>query len=164
MAITKIIADSITSGAIANTPAFQAFLSDNQTLADNTYVKIQANTESFDTDSAYDNSTNYRFTPQTAGKYAFYANVRTSAGDSNNASTSGSIYKNGSIAAQLQQFTPIAGYAANVSAGNLIILEANGSSDYFEFFGLCNDTSGDASAIGNSYPITYFGAYRVMGI
>tara|TARA_B110000858_G_scaffold151723_1_gene172808 strand:+ start:189 stop:761 length:573 start_codon:yes stop_codon:yes gene_type:complete len=145
------------------TPAFQAFLSANQTLADNTQVKIQANTESFDTDSAYDNSTNYRFTPQTSGKYVFYANVRTSAGDSNNSSTSGSIYKNGSIAAQLQQFTPINGLAANVSAGNLIILEANGSSDYFEFFGLCNDTSGDGVAIGSSYPITYFGAYKVIG-
>jgi len=163
---TITIPDAVTvsSASLSNAPAFQAFLSANQTLADNTQVKIQANTESFDTDSAYDNSTNYRFTPQTAGKYVFYANVRTSAGDSNNSSTSGSIYKNGSIAAQLQQFTPINGYAANVSAGNLIILEANGSSDYFEFFGLCNDTSGDGVAIGNSYPITYFGAYRVMGI
>ncbi len=142
-------------------PAFQAFISSNQTLSDNTQVKIQADTESFDTDNCYDNSTNYRFTPTVAGKYCFYANVRTSAGDDNNASTSGSIYKNGSIAAQLQLHTHISAEAANLSAGNMIILEANGSSDYFEFFGLCNDTSGNGSAIGDSYPITYFGAYRI---
>jgi len=142
-------------------PAFQAFVSSNQTLSDNTQVKIQANTESFDTDNCYDNSTNYRFTPTVAGKYCFYANVRTSAGDDNNASTSGSIYKNGSIAAQLQLHTHISAEAANISAGNMIILEANGSSDYFEFFGLCNDTSGDGVAVGDSYPITYFGGYRI---
>jgi len=127
-------------------PAFQAFVSSSQTLSDNTQVKIQADTESFDTDNCYDNSTNYRFTPTVAGKYCFYANVRTSAGDDNNASTSGSIYKNGSIAAQLQLHTHISAEAANISAGNMIILEANGSSDYFEFFGLCNDTSGNGSA------------------
>jgi len=148
---------------IKMTPAFQAFISSNQTLSDNTQVKIQADTESFDTDNCYDNSTNYRFTPTTAGKYCFYANVRASAGDDNNASTSGSIYKNGSIAAQLQLHTHISAEAANISAGNMIILEANGSSDYFEFFGLCNDTSGNGSAIGDSYPITYFGAYRLIG-
>jgi hypothetical protein len=146
---------------LSNVPAFQAFISSNQTLSDNTQVKIQADTESFDTDNCYDNSTNYRFTPTVAGKYCFYANVRTSAGDDNNASTSGSIYKNGSIAAQLQQHTHISAEAANISAGNMIILEANGSSDYFEFFGLCNDTSGDGEAIGNSYPITYFGGYKI---
>ena len=30
---------------------------------------IYYNTETFDTDGCYDNSTNYRFTPTTAGKY-----------------------------------------------------------------------------------------------
>ena len=28
------------------------------------YTKVQFDTEVFDTDNAYDNSTNYRFTPQ----------------------------------------------------------------------------------------------------
>jgi len=144
-----------------NYPAFQAFVSSNQTLSDNTNEKIQADTESFDTDNCYDNSTNYRFTPTVAGKYCFYANVRTSAGDGNNASASASIYKNGSIAAQLQLHTHIPAEAANISAGNMIILEANGSSDYFELFGLCNFLSGSANAIGDSYPITYFGAYKI---
>ena len=62
MAITKLVADSITSGAIANTPAFYAHLSSNQTIGTASYTKVQFDTELFDTDNAYDNSTNYRFT------------------------------------------------------------------------------------------------------
>ena len=50
-------------------PAFEAFLSSNQTVTDNTTTKIQFNSEVFDTDNCYDNSTNYRFTPTVAGKY-----------------------------------------------------------------------------------------------
>ncbi len=45
-----------------NTPAFQAYLSSNQTISNDTMTKLQCNTEDFDTDSAYDNSTNYNFT------------------------------------------------------------------------------------------------------
>ena len=145
-----------------NYPAFSASLSANQTITDNTIVKINIDTEAFDTDNCYDNSTNYRFTPTVAGKYVFYGNLRTSAGDDQNASTASYIYKNGSIAAQLQLHTHISSEAANISAGNLIILDANGSTDYFEFFGICNDTSGNGVAVGSTlYPITYFGAYRL---
>ena len=68
MAITKIIADSITSGAIANTPAFSAS-GDDQSIANGTETKVAFNIEDFDTDGNYDHLTNYRFTPTTSGKY-----------------------------------------------------------------------------------------------
>ena len=54
----------------ANTPAFSAKMSGTQTISHNTSTKVTFDTEVFDTDSAYDHSTNYRFTPQTAGKYS----------------------------------------------------------------------------------------------
>ena len=54
-------------------PAFEAFLSASQDVSDNTTTKIQCNSEVFDSDSCYDNSSNYRFTPTTAGKYFVYA-------------------------------------------------------------------------------------------
>ena len=57
------------NSGMKSTPAFQAYLSDDQTISNATVTKINFNTESFDTDNAYDNSTNYRFTPQVAGKY-----------------------------------------------------------------------------------------------
>tara|TARA_B100001939_G_scaffold277869_1_gene246282 strand:+ start:197 stop:754 length:558 start_codon:yes stop_codon:yes gene_type:complete len=144
-----------------NQPAFAAYLSSNQSLSDNTDVKLQIDTEVFDTDNCYDNSTNYRFTPTVSGKYCFYLNVATAAGDDNNASTTCSIFKNGSKVAQLQQHTHISAEAAVISAGNSIILEANGSTDYFEFYGLCNFLSGSANALGDSFARTYVGGYRI---
>ena len=52
-----------------NTPAFAATMSGGMNVAEDTYHKIQFNTEVLDTDGCYDHSTNYRFTPTTAGKY-----------------------------------------------------------------------------------------------
>jgi hypothetical protein len=60
-----------------NTPAFQATLSANQTISHNTETKVQFNSETFDTNSAYDPTTNYRFTVPSGegGKYFIYANI-----------------------------------------------------------------------------------------
>ncbi len=59
----------------ANTPAFEAYLSSNQSFSDASYTKVNFNTEIYDTDSDYDNSSNYRFTPTTAGKYLVYSTI-----------------------------------------------------------------------------------------
>jgi len=61
-----------------NTPSFRAYLSTNQTgTTNNAWNKINFNTEDWDTDSAYDNSTNYRFTVPAGegGKYSFSMEV-----------------------------------------------------------------------------------------
>ena len=65
------VAGTLQSGgaALGNTPAFFATLSADTTISDDTVTKVAANTEVFDTDSCYDNSSNYRFTPDVAGKY-----------------------------------------------------------------------------------------------
>ena len=70
--VLKRVDVSLVGGA--NTPAFEAYLggSGGQSVSDNAVTLVQANTEVYDTDSAYDTST-YRFTPQTAGKYLIYA-------------------------------------------------------------------------------------------
>ena len=60
MAITKLIADSITSGAIANTPAWSARLTNNQTIGTGNNL-LNFSTEIVDTDSAY-NTSNKTFT------------------------------------------------------------------------------------------------------
>jgi hypothetical protein len=58
----------------ANTPAFRAYLSSNQTINDATDTVVSLDSEDYDTDSAFDTS-NYRFTVPSgeAGKYFFYA-------------------------------------------------------------------------------------------
>ena len=73
MAITKLIADSITSGAIANTPAFRAVNSGNQTLSTATWTKINFDTVEFST-GTYDTS-NSRWTPGIAGKYLIHYHI-----------------------------------------------------------------------------------------
>ena len=59
------------SHTLANTPAFQAYRTSYQSISNSTETKVQNNIELFDTDSAYDNTTNYRFTVPSgkAGKY-----------------------------------------------------------------------------------------------
>ena len=52
-----------------NAPAFMAVRSANIALTNNARNKQQCDTEIFDSGGQYDNSTNYRFTPTTAGKY-----------------------------------------------------------------------------------------------
>ena len=74
MAITKIIADSITSGAIANTPAFAATISSNLSIANNTLTTVVFDSEIFDSDGKYNTSTG-KFTPTVAGKYFFQTNL-----------------------------------------------------------------------------------------
>ena len=118
-------------------------------------------TETFDTDSAYDSSTNYRFTPQTAGKYVVWLWTRHNPSSSNNISSSQThINKNGSYAAQFYQDH---GTNANVLSvgGNTRILDFNGSSDYVELYCIIKDTSGTPHLDQGSY--TYFGAYKLIG-
>ena len=60
----------------SNTPAFEAQRPQSaQVVSNNTDTKVQFSTENFDTDNCYDNSTNYRFTPNVAGKYFVYARI-----------------------------------------------------------------------------------------
>ncbi len=72
MAITKLIADSITSGAIANTPSFSVKTNTGKTLSNSTITKLTFNTETFDTDSAFA-SDKFTVPSGKAGKYFFYA-------------------------------------------------------------------------------------------
>ena len=52
MAITKLTADSITSGAIASTPAFEAKLGSVQDIGSSgVFTKINYDTETFDVGS-----------------------------------------------------------------------------------------------------------------
>ena len=73
MAITKLIADSITSGAIANTPSFHVTQSSSQNFANGTTVKITYDTEVYDEASGFNTSNNNFTVPSgEAGKYFFF--------------------------------------------------------------------------------------------
>ena len=155
----------LASGAVANTPAFEAYLSANQSFTDNTETKVQFNTEVFDTDGTYDNSTNYRFTPTTAGKYYVYSAINGYAGSTNIfISQVIHIYKNGSTYKEQDNMPDYSG-----SSGWDILVQdifatvvMNGSSDYLEIHAKANgDQNGNFR--GNATRAnTNFGAYKII--
>lgn len=148
-----------------NTPAFFAYLSSAQTgIGDDTNVKVQINTELFDSDSCYDNSTNYRFTPTVAGKYMLFAQANVdSTAVTNLRATDVRIYKNGSaIAISNNNLTENMGRILAPSYS--VIADANGTSDYFEVYAQLNtNNSSTFSILGNSTEHrTWFGGYRII--
>ena len=140
-----------------NYPAFEAYLSADQTVTSGTTTKVEHNTESFDTDNCYDNSTNYRFTPTVAGKYYVYSTVRGNAGASTLDLEMTAIYKNGSsyIENQVDYRNNDASLAGITVCA---IVDMNGSSDYLESYARClGGTTLKASPTRSSI----FGAYRI---
>ena len=146
----------------ANTPAFEAYLSSNQTISSALLTKAQINTEVVDTDSCYDNSTNYRFTPTTAGKYFVYANLTmysSSATTVNGAIIA--IYKNGSNY-KAQDTTPANNESSREALSTCAIIDFNGSSDYVELYAYLDVDSGTPTVqSGDKY--CNFGAYKLIG-
>ena len=145
-----------------NQPAFEAYLSSDQTgITDNVNTKVQFDIERFDTNNAYDNSTNYRFQPTIAGKYYCYANVKLEPTTSQTTAAQFlSIMKNG-VEYNRSDYDPPDNEDSGVAMYTFSVLELNGSSDYVEIFGRINVTSGTFKFdIGNGTS-TYFGAYRI---
>jgi hypothetical protein len=116
-----------------NMPAFSATLSGSQTISNNTHTKIQFNTEIFDTNSNYDPTTNYRFTPTVAGYYQLNFLVCLTVTDGRQYFYQPSIYKNGSSTVTAQTgWLANAGGRASVSVDTIISM--NGTTDYLEFY------------------------------
>ena len=148
------------TGFAAMTPAFEATLSGNQTVTDENNVKIQFNTEVFDIGSCYDNSSNYRFTPTTAGKYFVYTMIGCNSGSDSQLHTMNCrIYKNGSAYAN-SHFDFRTNYARFATGTTTATIDFNGSSDYVEAYVYIDDGSGDGNVQSGEY--SRFGAYRIL--
>ena len=158
MAVTGTLSASgvitATGGVVvgaAAAPAFSAYLNANQSISNVTVTKVQCNTETFDTNSNYNNAT-YTFTPTVAGYYQVIASLRDQTGSSTG-SIRASIYKNGTDYAL--SVTPMTTNSNTATCSVLIYM--NGSTDYLEFY--CYQNSGTSINIqGNSY-WTYFNAF-----
>ena len=147
---------------LSNVPAFEAQLSANQSITENAFVKAELNTENFDTDNCYDNSTNYRFTPTVAGKYLVYGTLHIDTTSNNLIECRTAIYKNGSIYKEAARIVfSSTGYGNELSALNIsYVIDFNGSSDYVELYGYLNaNGSGTRRFLTDYYSV--FGAYRL---
>ena len=157
---------TLNNSALKMTPAFEAYLGSDQTISDNAATKVQCGSEVYDTNSAYDNSTNYRFTVPTglAGKYYFYGGVK---GQSSSTDTieamSIYIYLNGAQARRNEYYQSSASPVTIVGASVNQVLDLS-AGDYVELYGIVNVSSGtprfDAGGTGGA---TYFGGYRIIG-
>jgi len=157
MAITKLIADSITSGAIGNTPAFLALGSgSNQTISTNTITKITEFTENFDTNNAFASG---KFTVPSGedGKYFFYASTRINTG-SDIDSIELTIFKNGiSSGTEIGKSQGSHWYYDSKTAVSIVNLSA---ADYVEM--AVYHTRGTNAPISGSSGHTYFGGYKII--
>jgi hypothetical protein len=146
-----------------NRPAFEAYLSSNQSVSDASTTKVQIDTEIFDTDGCYDNATNYRFTPTEPGKYFVYARLKVYGGANSDISfTSAHIYKNGSDTSKAEN-NFAANYPRNISTPVFAVVDLNGTTDYVEFFGQVDGVSGGSEVFQSNggVPVTIFGAYKL---
>ena len=109
-----------------------------QTVANVTVSKIQFKYELADLDGLFDNSTNYRYTPQVAGWYWVNLNISINNGGGHSHLMTSYLYKNG---AQYATFEGGGGgganpdykrYGDNNSINMSSIIQLNGSSDYVE--------------------------------
>ena len=172
MAIDKIQSESInladnfaftgtvTGAGGVNTPAFSAQLSATFNVSDATMTKVPLNTEILDTDNCYDNSSNYRFTPNVAGKYYITTSLQMRCDTSNTVDgVFVEIYKNGAYIAKAAEENQGSRHFGNHLTVSTIV-EMNGSSDYVESFAYIDVSSGQASAAGDKR--CNFSGYRLL--
>jgi hypothetical protein len=138
-------------------PAFSAYQSSAQSaLANATFTKIQFQTEDYDTNSNFDNVTNYRFTPTVAGYYQFNAGSAC-------ANTSGgliiSLYKNGGESRR----GVISASVSGINSDSIVSAQVymNGTTDYVEIYAYQN--SGTTASISANSALTWFNGCLVRG-
>ena len=138
-----IAAGAVTTPKITGGPAFSAYRGTAQSVSVNTWTKIQLNTENFDTTSAYDSSTNYRFTPLVAGYYLITGAVESVNGSN---PVIASLYKNGAEYIRGSRVDAV-GVALNSNFSTVVYM--NGSTDFLELYGYNGNAAGFASPLTN---------------
>ena len=128
-------------------PAFSAYLGSVQSVSASTFTKVSLNVESFDTDSNYDNSTNYRFTPTVAGYYQINACVLVQQSSGTGTIALCQVRKNTTTVIQ-QEITCTYTSGLSCCASGLVYL--NGSTDYVELYGYTNAASSPGFGAGLS--------------
>ena len=122
-------------------PVFFVYYNGSQTVTSNVDTKVTLTTEVFDTDSLFDNSTNYRFTPTKAGYYRFEFGAY-GKGSTDTSFVVAKLFKNGADLGATYgngvggsyMYSAAAAYTDAASRGSILIY-MNGTSDYVELYG-----------------------------
>ena len=162
---TNIIGTLQNNGASVggtNTPAFQATFTSDISLTSDTETTVAANSETYDTDSAYDTS-NYTFTIPSGegGKYFFYALA---------------YFENSGVSGTAYCYTRILKASTTVLQGQLDFRNNNGGYDnVVNLQGVLDCAAGDAftwkvTMNGNATPKlidspgSRWGAFKLIGV
>jgi len=142
-------------------PAFSAYSTvGQQSVTSNVYTKVVLNTKRFDTANCFDNTTNYRFTPNVAGYYQINAKVGGLANSGTLNRANAVIYKNGGgdswVGSGPYSFssTTLTMFESFVSA----TVYLNGTTDYVELYAVVQGTS---PLVDNGGSWTYFDGHFV---
>ena len=169
---TNIVGTLQNNGAAVggdNTPAFYAYATSNQTgMNHNTDYKIVFDAEEFDTDNAFDSSTNYRFTVPSGkgGKYFLYAQAPMAAyAVSKLRRVELKFYKNGSPNDAFATYTDFQSNDAQVCTQNSSGVMDLSASDYIEVYAkIRSSDSGNSNLLysRDPYYAVFFGGFKLI--
>jgi len=148
----------LSTNVAGNGPAFAAYIGSTQSIAHATNVKMQFNTEIFDTASCFDTS-NYRFTPNVAGYYQINFSYLLLGTATRQYEVNGRLYKNGSSYTD-SYISFVMGTGTTISRTISCIVYMNGSTDYVEVYNNQYDYSANAamSALGGTIYSNFSGS------
>ena len=139
-----------------NTPAFMVKQTGTQNISSASWTKIQFNSEVYDTDSTFDSSSNYRFTPAVAGKYNFYLGITLDDLDDDKL-LQAQIYKNGS--GEGTSLVQTVGNNGNKHSLNLSWSDSASTTDYYEAYVYHN--IGSTEELRTDYQTIFMG-YKII--
>ena len=155
-ALRKMTRSNFLSGVGGNnTPLFRAGgPGSNQSISNSTYTKVTFSNEVYDPSGVYDASSNYRFTPGTAGYYfisalVMYEDTRTQT-DSRLL-----IYKNGSSIATFR-----GRHTDNNAIGDINWIDLADDDDYYEIY--VRQNSGHTINLTTGTTRCYFQAFKLI--
>lgn len=149
IAAGAVVQADLAANVAGNGPAFSAYMTNgsaNQSLTSSTWTKVKIDTKEFDTNTNFDTTTNYRFTPAVAGYYQISGSAYVNA-SINPVNVATAIYKNGTSYKLVQTVT-----AANYGGyGISALVYFNGTTDYVELYVYAGAGTGDYVTYGSTY-------------
>jgi hypothetical protein len=152
----------MTVANLGNTPAFSVYRSTTQSLSDNVATKIQFNTEVFDTDNAFDSTTNYRFTVPSGKGGKYFISLSMSARSTTGIDQMfGKLYKNGSLL--YQNYVDVGSTTQEFTSVISVIVEL-AATDYIEGFVHLDAEPAGTYTLTITDRETNFNGFRLIGV
>jgi hypothetical protein len=152
--------NGVTLGVYGNIIAFSASLPSScssHSITSTVATKVPLSTENFDTNSNFDNSTNYRFLPTVAGYYQINGAVYGNTNTGNLSYNVAHIYKNGSVYRSQYEYIATGSITTVISA----LIYFNGTTDYVELYVQASGTSPYLNGVNNG---VYMDGYLVKAV